>query len=443
MRTVPDVTTRARALLARIAELNPLLNCYVAVDEAAVLREAARLDALPPGERGPLHGRTLAVKDLIDVAGLPTRAGSSFFRRDPERDAPVVAALRAADALVVGKASTHEFAWGVTTENPHFGRTGNPWDPARTPGGSSGGSGAAVAAGLADIALGTDTMGSIRIPSALNGISGLRPATGALPLDDIVPLALGVDTVGPFARDLATVQLVYGVLANAFPEAAAHAAAGRNRVAHDGRPPRVCRLRGGGWDGVDAPVAQALDAMASALRADGVTVEDVTWWDDGLAGAAGTIQQRAAARFHAPMFEDNRERYGEDVRARVAQALTVGEDAERDARAAVVRARAAWSAACLGYDVALAPIVGGEAPLAPVPPAFRAAAIPLAAPASAFGLPAAAVPIGFGPAGLPVGVQLIALDGSAASAFAVGIRYQRLTDWHLRRPALATSGDDA
>ena len=200
------VTERARALLARIAALDAELRCYVAVDEAAVLRDAARLDALEPAARGALHGWALAVKDIIDVAGLPTRAGSSFFRRDPERDAPAVAALRAAGALVIGKTNTHEFAWGITTENPHFGRTANPWDRTRTVGGSSGGSAAAVAAGLADIALGSDTLGSIRIPAALNGISGVRPATGALSLDGIFPLALGLDTVGPFARDLDTVR---------------------------------------------------------------------------------------------------------------------------------------------------------------------------------------------------------------------------------------------
>src|SRR6202171_6812066 len=153
---------RAHELLGRIRTIDASLNCYVAVDEDAVLRDAARLDAIPSGERGLLQGGTLAVKDIIDVAGLPTRAGSSFYRRDAQPDAPVVAALRAAGALVIGKTNTHEFAWGVTTENPHFGRTANPWDPARIPGGSSGGSACAVAAGLADIALGTHTLGALR-----------------------------------------------------------------------------------------------------------------------------------------------------------------------------------------------------------------------------------------------------------------------------------------
>ncbi|HEY6233554.1 MAG TPA: amidase [Candidatus Elarobacter sp.] len=418
------VTERARALLERIATVDAQLRCYVAVDGAAVLREAARLDAVEPAARGPLHGRTLAVKDIIDVAGLPTRAGSSFFRRDPQHDAPVVAALRAVGALVIGKTNTHEFAWGITTENPHFGRTANPWDTTRTVGGSSGGSAAAVAAGLADIALGSDTLGSIRIPAALNGISGVRPATGALPLDGIFPLALGLDTVGPFARDLETVRHVYEILAGAaVPNA-------------DVR--RACRLRGGAWDRVNADVSAALDEAAAALRAGGTAVvDDVTWWDDELVRAVGVIQQRAAARVHAPYFAEHAAEYGEDVRARVAHALTLTESDEHDARAAVARARTSWIAAMAGYDVALAPSVGAEAPSAPVPKTFRDETIPLVTPASAFGVPAAAVPIGIGPAGLPLGMQIIAADGAIASAFALGAAFQRLTDWHERRPALA------
>ena len=417
------VTERARALLERIATADAHLRCYVAVDDAAVLRDAAQLDAVEPAARGALHGRALAVKDIIDVAGLPTRVGSSFFRRDPQHDAPAVAALRAAGALVIGKTNTHEFAWGITTENPHFGRTANPWDTTRTVGGSSGGSAAAVAAGLADIALGSDTLGSIRIPAALNGISGVRPATGALSLDGIFPLALGLDTVGPFARDLGTVRHVYEILAGAaVPNAGVR---------------RVCRLRGGAWDRVDAAVSAALDEAAAVLRADGVTVDDVTWWDDQLVRAVGVIQQRAAARVHAPYFAEHEAEYGDDVRARVAQALTLTEDDETDARATVARARASWNAATFMYEIALAPSVGSEAPLAPVPKTFRDETIPLVTPASGFGLPAAAVPSGFGPAGLPLGMQIIAANGEIAAAFALGAAFQRLTDWHERRPALA------
>lgn len=416
------VVERARALLERIDALDGELHCYVAIDRDAVQRDAARLDAIAPDARGLLHGVTLAVKDVIDVAGLPTRAGSSFFRRDPDRDAPVVAALRAAGALVIGKVNTHEFAWGITTENPHFGRTANPWDTARIVGGSSGGSGAAVAAELAEIALGTDTLGSIRIPSALNGICGIRPATGALPIDDIFPLSIGLDTVGPFARDLATVRRAYEVMAGA---------ALTTRTAT-----RVCRLRGGHWEKVEPAVTAALDAAAAALRASGVTVDDVDWWEEELVGAVATIQQRAAAQVHAPYFGAHEKEYGDDTRARVAYAMTVGEPAEAEARAAVGRARATWTAATRGYEVALAPSVGCEAPLAPSPASFRPDTIPLVTPASGFALPAAAAPMGFGPHGMPLGMQLIALDGDPAAAFALGCAYQQLTDWHTRRPPL-------
>ena len=416
---------RARALLGRISTLDAQLHCYVAIDEEAVLREAERLDAVPIGERGALHGLALAVKDLIDVAGLPTRAGSSFFRRDPQHDAPVVAALRRAGALVIGKTNTHEFAWGITTDNPHFGRTANPWDSARIVGGSSGGSGAAVAAGLADIALGTDTLGSIRIPAALNGISGLRPATGALPIDDIFPLAIGLDTVGPFARDLATVRRTYDVLSGT--------------AVPGGTVRRACRLRGGKWDRVEPEVGAALDAAVTALRAGGVVVDDVTWWDDALVGAVAAIQQRAAARTHAPFFPEHRAEYGDDVRARVTYALTVTQEAETAARAMLAKSRAGWETATHGYEVALAPAVGREAPLAPAAPSFRDETIPLVTPASGFGLPAAAVPIGFGPAGMPLGMQLIAVGGDASAAFDLGCAYQRLTDWHRRTPPLQTA----
>ncbi|HTW83241.1 MAG TPA: amidase [Candidatus Sulfotelmatobacter sp.] len=402
------VRARAETLLAEIAARDGQLRCYVAVDRAAVLREADRLDAVPPHARGPLHGAALAVKDLIDVAGLPTRAGSSFFRRDPDVDAPVVRRLRDAGALVVGKTATHEFAWGVTTENPHFGRTANPLDPARIAGGSSGGSGAALAAGLADLALGTDTLGSIRIPAALCGLYGIRPATGTFPLDGIVPLALGLDTVGPMARDLAMVRRAYVVLAGAdIPATAAT---------------RVCRLRGGGWDALAPATHAALDALVERLRARGVRVDTVDWWDDALARAVAVVQMHAAARFHAPLIAAHRDAYGADVRERVERALTVDDAALAAARATIDASLASWRAATAGYACALAPIARDEAPLAPAPPAFRDETIPLVTPASAFALPALAIPIGTGAHGLPLGAQIIGLDGMPGAAFALAER---------------------
>lgn len=419
------VSERAAALFDRITALDGHLKAYVAIDRANVLREAARLDALQPRDRGPLHGVMLGVKDIIDVAGLPTRAGSSFFERLPTEDAPVVRRLREAGALVVGKTNTHEFAWGITTENPHFGRTTNPWDIARIVGGSSGGAGAVIAADLADLALGTDTLGSIRIPSALCGLTGLRPPTGVISMKGIVPLAPGMDTVGPIAHDVAMVSSAYQVLTGPLSTPL--------RL-------RVCRLRGAGWDAIEPCMRSALDAVAMIARSFPAPIEiaDVPWWESDLVAATTTLQQAAvkAENFHAPLFALHRERYGDDVRERVASALDVDDITVAEARATIERARASWISALRGYDLAIAPIVYGEAPLAPAPASFRRETIPLAAPASAFGLPALALPIGTGPAGMPLGMQVITLAGDASIALAFGALFQQATNWHRQRPAI-------
>lgn len=419
-----QIRDRVRALLDRIAQVNGRINAYVALDETAVMREAERLDALALSQRGPLHGMTLAVKDLIDVAGYPTRAGSAFFERHPAVDAPVVQLLRAAGAIVIGKTNTHEFAWGVTTENPHFGRTCNPWNLERIVGGSSGGSGAAIAAGLADLALGSDTQGSIRTPAALCGISGIRPATDAISLEGIVPLAPGLDTVGPMAYDVATVAAAYDVLAP-----------------FEKRPAklRVARLRGGAWELLAPDLAAALDGVREAARAMAVPLEihDLEWYEPDLAAATGTVQQGAvvAANFHAPLYAEHADAYGDDVRARVARALSIDPQAVADAHAQIAAARARFDAASATYDLLIAPIVPGEAPAAPAPASFRSELMEYVAPASAFGLGALAVPIGFSKHGLPLGMQIISRDRNPQNAFAFGCAFQALTDWHRRRPA--------
>ena len=148
-----------------------------------------------PGDGGPV----IAVKDVIDVAGMPTTAASRVLHRFPDEDAECVARLRAAGATIAGKLNTHEFAFGATTTSPHFGPALNPWNPEHICGGSSGGSAAAVAAGLVDASLGTDTAGSVRIPAAFCGVTGMRPSWGLVPTRGVVPTAWSLDTVGPLA----------------------------------------------------------------------------------------------------------------------------------------------------------------------------------------------------------------------------------------------------
>jgi len=197
-----------KLMLGRIAELNPKLNAYLTVTADLALAQAKKAEAelfAPRGrksrDRGPLHGIPISLKDNIYTKDVRTTAGSKILKDFvPQRDATVVAQLKQAGAIVLGKTNLHEFAYGVTTNNPHFGPTRNPWDLSRIPGGSSGGSAAAVAAGLCYASIGTDTGGSIRIPAALCGIVGLKPTFGRVSVVDVIPLSPRLDCVGPLAR---------------------------------------------------------------------------------------------------------------------------------------------------------------------------------------------------------------------------------------------------
>src|SRR6266481_5772157 len=202
--------------LARIDRHNPELNAYLTVTAELALGQAQKAEAELSAsrgksrrDRGPLHGIPIALKDNIHTAGIRTTAGSKFLKEFiPDRDAHVVTKLKAAGAIILGKTNLHEFAYGVTTNNPHFGPTRNPWDTARVPGGSSGGAAAAVAAGLCVAAIGTDTGGSIRIPAALCGIVGLKPGIGRVSAEGVVPLSPHLDFVGCLTRCTADAALL-------------------------------------------------------------------------------------------------------------------------------------------------------------------------------------------------------------------------------------------
>ncbi|MFO7963224.1 MAG: amidase [Desulfobacterales bacterium] len=199
-------TEVAESCLDAVARYEGELNAFISLDAEKVIEQSRRIDAAEDRDGGPfLFGAPVAIKDLIDAAGEVTTHGSSFFRNAPaaESDASVVAALRENGAIVFGKTNLHEFAWGGTTENPHFGNCKNPWNPDYSPGGSSGGSGAAVASRMVPGALGTDTLGSVRIPSSFCGIVGLKPTYGLISTWGVFPLGYTYDHVGPMARTVA------------------------------------------------------------------------------------------------------------------------------------------------------------------------------------------------------------------------------------------------
>lgn len=206
------------SVLERINSINPKVNAYITVTtEQSRLAARAAESAIAAGYYlGPLHGVPIALKDNIYTRGIRSTAGSKILADFvPDEDATVAARLRAAGAILVGKTNMHEFAWGGTTDNPHYGTTRNPWNTERFPAGSSGGSGAAVAARLCHGALGTDTGGSIRLPAAVNGIVGIRPTIGRVSNHNVVPLAWSLDTVGPMTRTVEDCAIMLGAIATA------------------------------------------------------------------------------------------------------------------------------------------------------------------------------------------------------------------------------------
>jgi aspartyl-tRNA(Asn)/glutamyl-tRNA(Gln) amidotransferase subunit A len=211
---------KVEAQIEAIEAWNPHVNAMMARNDDGARHDAEAADKAAADERwlGLLHGVTVMVKDNIDTAGIETTNGSTFFKgRVPNQDASVIRRLKSAGAVIMGKATLHEFAFGVRSYNPVIGQARNPYDTSRIPGGSSGGSGIAVATGMADMALGTDTGGSVRIPSSINGISGLRPTVGRISNHGSFPVSAGHDTIGPMARSVSDVARLFAVMQIRFP----------------------------------------------------------------------------------------------------------------------------------------------------------------------------------------------------------------------------------
>ena len=382
---------------------------------------------LPHAAEGPLAGVRVGLKDNIDTAGVRTTCGSAYFAdRVPEADAEVVSRLVDAGAQVVAKTNLSEFAVGLTTQNSAAGPCRNPWDLRRIPGGSSGGSAAAVAAGLVDLALGTDTGGSVRVPAAACGVTGLRPGTSVVPDAGIFPVCELVDSVGPIARDVALVARAFAVLA------------GRPVREPEPAPPRRIGVPAAWYGSPDAGVAELVEA-AGQVFADGgselvpVVVPGVCSAQDVLY----TIVYAGLADLHDERLADPG-RFQPDTltRVRVGQGVTEGEREEAlEARAEFQRGLDELFGT---VDVLLTPTLPVDVPPAAgdddVLALTRRLAL-LTAPWSLHAGPTLAFPVGRHPvSGMPVGAQLTAPAGGEDRLLDVGAWFQQRTTWHTATP---------
>ena len=391
------------AVAERIAEREPRLNAFITLTLDSARDEALAAErAYADGTAGPLAGIPTGVKDLFDTAGVRTTYGSRIFAGHvPDTDADAVRQLRAAGAVIVGKTLTHEFAWGITSANPHFGPCRNPYDPERVPGGSSGGSGAALAAGMCALALGSDTGGSIRIPAAFCGVSGLKPTYGRVSTTGVWPLAPSLDHAGPMARTPADVRLLYGVLAASPP-------AGEVR--------RVAVCPDLHIHALEPAIQRRFDAAVAALDAE---IVEVPFPDaNDIHPAFQTLQGAEAAHTHRDLFPAHADQYGPDVRARLARPAIALDDylAAEVTRVAV---HAAFARVFEHADLLITPI-HATAPerIGDASEDFRNRVLTYTVPQDMAGLPACAVPVGFDDLGLPVGIQLTGPAGSELTVLA-------------------------
>jgi aspartyl-tRNA(Asn)/glutamyl-tRNA(Gln) amidotransferase subunit A len=442
------------AVLARAKAVQPKLNCFLRIDEALARSAAQLADAeLARGHlRGPLHGVPLAHKDMFYRAGVPSSCGSRVRGREPETaTATVLKRLDAAGAIQFGVLHMAEFAYGPTGHNHHDGPCRNPWNTAHVTGGSSSGSGASVAARAGFAALGSDTGGSVRLPAAICGITGLKVTYGRISRAGAMPLSFSMDSIGPLARSAADCAALLGVLAG--PDPADPTASGEAVPDYSARLPQPVKgLRVGVpttyfTDDMDPGVGAALTESIKALESLGCVIVPVTLPAEMAAiDAAGThLIAAEAAAYHGNWLRTRAEGYSPQVRARLERGLALPAARYIDALRLRGPALAAFSQAVFAkVDVLHAPVLPIPTPTiaetdvggAPTMDRTLALMTRFTRPFNYLGVPSLALPCGFLASGLPVSMQLVGRPFDEATILALGHAFQQATDWHKREPKL-------
>jgi len=436
-----------QACLSRIEKFNPSLNAFITVTDTAALEDARQAEAeIARGEwKGPLHGIPLAVKDLVETAGVKTTAASSVLKGYvPTTDAEVIRRLKSAGAIVLGKLNLHEFAYGGSGIIGHFGPARNPWNTAHVTGGSSSGSAAAVAACLCYGAIGTDTAGSIRLPAACCGITGLKPTYGLVSARGVIPLSWSLDHVGPMARTAADAALMLQAIAAYDPQDV-----GSQKFSPVYYPSAmeesISSLRLGlareFWNEVDAEIAAAVDSAVAALSKLTAGAQEVE---------LPTETDRTLVRCEAYAYHQKHLAHEQDYNPETLRRIRTGADVTApqyiQAQRELLQKRRQILQLFERVDLVLTPTTPILAPtlsdLQAAPDQLRNKEMIMlrnTRPFNVYGLPCLSLNSGFSKSGLPIGLQIIGAPGAEGAVLALAHAYQKQTDWHKEKPAL--SGD--
>jgi aspartyl-tRNA(Asn)/glutamyl-tRNA(Gln) amidotransferase subunit A len=429
----------AEALLTRL-ETRADLHAMITLTPELALAQAHAADAARARGRAlPLDGMPLVIKDNVGIAGVPTTVGSRLFAdRVASSDAEVTTRIRVAGGVILGKANLHELAFGATSANEMFGAVVNPAASDRIPGGSSGGSGAAVAADLCVAAIGTDTGGSVRLPASLCGVSGLRPTFGAVSNRGVQPVSSSLDTVGPLARSVTDVHALLASIAG-----------------FDSRDPSSCGrvldltlndsvkgLRVGVVESLversDPDIAAAVRAVAAVLSEGGAHLSpiEIDGWQHAV-DACGLLIKAEALGVYREAVTETPELFEEGTRRRLALAADVDADALRDLRLEQSRFAETVELTLAGVDLLLLPTIPVDAPPAGGADTVdtTAAVVPYTHLLSFAHVPALSIPCGVTSTGGPVGAQLAAARWHDGLVIRAGAALQAVTDWHRARPA--------
>jgi len=427
-----ELTTAA---IKRIDRLNGTLKAFITVTADLARDQARRADSeMAAGrDRGPLHGIPIALKDLFLTRGVVTTCGS-VIHRDlmPDQDGTVVKRLHDAGAVMLGKLNMHELAYGITSNNPHFGAVRNPWDTERIPGGSSGGSGAAVAAGIVYAAMGSDTGGSIRIPAAYCGTVGLKPTYGRVSRHGVMPLGYTLDHMGPLTRSVRDVAYVLNVIAGHDPADPSSS----HRPVVDYVPEEGCSIRGLRvgfpekyfYEYLDPDVESAVRGAAARAKALGAELKPVRLPDMEAINATARVVLLAEASAHLEPHLQHRGRFGADVLALLDQGRLVPAVDYVNAQRLRRKLRSEFDRVWQEVDCLFVPTVPNTAPkigdtkvrLAGRDEDVRLAATRLVRGINLLGYPALSIPCGLGPNGMPIGLQIIGTPFDEATILRIG-----------------------